>query len=170
VNPEPPAARALREARKGAAGSALEALLCQQLVALDLGGFVKQYKVPGPDRNWTFDLAYVGDALLVEVDGGTFAGGRHTRGLGYEGDREKDNTVQLWGWRVYRFTAQQVKTGQAAATMQVALAMVRGGKPWHYLVDGKERGTLCEAVLQGTVTWYNGTRKSRRKNTTKRGT
>jgi hypothetical protein len=56
------------------------------------------------DRKWRFDFAWPIFRLAVEVDGGTWAGGRHTRGGGYERDAEKLNAAALAGWRVVRLT------------------------------------------------------------------
>ena len=38
--------------------------------------------------------------VAVEVHGGTWVGGRHTRGAGFEKDREKMNEAHLLGWLV----------------------------------------------------------------------
>jgi len=38
--------------------------------------------------------------LAVEVDGGTWTGGRHTRGAGFEADCEKLNAAVIAGFRV----------------------------------------------------------------------
>ena len=65
------------------------------------------------DRNWRFDFAWPDQMLAVEVDGGTFSGGRHTRGQGYEGDCEKGNEAILRGWRVMHVTSKQVESGEA---------------------------------------------------------
>lgn len=72
------------------------------------------------DRNWRFDLAWPAKMLAVEVDGGTFTGGRHTRGQGYEADTEKLNEAVLRGWRVLRVTKHQVEDGSAVAWVERA--------------------------------------------------
>ncbi len=53
-----------------------------------------------PDLDWQLDFAWVEHHLAVEVDGGTYSGGRHVRGSGFEGDCEKINAATLMGWRV----------------------------------------------------------------------
>lgn len=45
-------------------------------------------------------------------------GGRHTRGSGFVKDMEKYNAAGLLGWRVFRFTPKQLKTGEAQAFMR----------------------------------------------------
>ena len=64
-------------------------------------------------RKWRFDLAFTDHKLAVEVEGGGFVQGRHTRGLGLEKDAEKYAEAAILGWTVLRVTPRQVKTGQA---------------------------------------------------------
>jgi very-short-patch-repair endonuclease len=66
-----------------------------------------------PDRRWRFDFAWPDNLLAVEVEGGGFVQGRHTRGAGLAADCEKYNTAVLLGWRVLRVTPDQVTDGQA---------------------------------------------------------
>jgi very-short-patch-repair endonuclease len=66
-----------------------------------------------PVRKWRFDFAWPGRMIAVEVEGGTWTRGRHTRGAGYERDTEKYNTATEYGWKVYRFTSGQVERGEA---------------------------------------------------------
>ena len=64
-----------------------------------------------PIRRWRFDAAYPERGVAVELDGGTFTFGRHTRGAGFEKDCEKINEAQILGWRVFRFTTRQTRDG-----------------------------------------------------------
>ena len=54
-----------------------------------------------------------GKFIAVEIEGGTWQQGRHTRGSGFAKDCEKYNTAAAMGWRVFRFTAEMVKDGSA---------------------------------------------------------
>ncbi len=67
-----------------------------------------------PTRRWRFDFALPEHRIGVEVEGGTWNGGRHTRGSGYEKDCEKYAEALCLGWRVLRVTGKQVKSGDAA--------------------------------------------------------
>lgn len=78
-----------------------------------------------PTRKWRFDFAWLDRRLAVEVDGGAFIQGRHTRGVGYERDCEKLNAAALLGWRVLRFTTGMVEDGRALAVLQEALRSVK---------------------------------------------
>jgi very-short-patch-repair endonuclease len=74
-----------------------------------------------PTRRWRFDWAFRAESLAVEIEGGAWVGGRHTRGAGYVKDLEKYNCATLLGWRILRFTPQQVKSGEALNVLTEAL-------------------------------------------------
>lgn len=64
---------------------------------------VKEYKFH-PERRWRFDYAIPEHKIALEVEGGVWTQGRHTRPQGFLGDIEKYNTATLMGWRVFRTT------------------------------------------------------------------
>lgn len=66
-----------------------------------------------PKRKWRADFHLVGKKILVEVEGGIWSRGRHTRGKGYIGDMEKYNAATMMGFQVLRFSTDQVKSGLA---------------------------------------------------------
>lgn len=72
-------------------------------------------------RKWKFDLAWPERRVALEQEGGVWIRGRHNRGGGMIADMEKYNAAALLGWRVFRFTPQQVQRGEAAAMMREAL-------------------------------------------------
>jgi len=74
-----------------------------------------------PPRRWRFDFAWPARMIAVEIEGGVWTGGRHTRGTGFEADAEKYNTAALMGWKVFRFTGGMVKSGAAIATVIEAM-------------------------------------------------
>ena len=59
--------------------------------------------------------------LLIEIDGGTWTGGRHVTGQGHAADAEKRNAAVLLGYRPLTFTPEQVESGEALATIEKAL-------------------------------------------------
>jgi very-short-patch-repair endonuclease len=102
--------------------SDLEDNLAGQLRAVSLSahplpGYGREYQF----RNWRFDFAWPDYMLAVEVDGGTWSGGRHTRGAGYERDCIKLNEAALAGWLVLRVTGAMVEDGRALAFVERAL-------------------------------------------------
>lgn len=74
-----------------------------------------------PHRRWKSDFRILGTNILVEVEGGTWSGGRHTRGKGYADDCEKYSWAAANGWTVLRYTTQQVTSGTAATGVLEAL-------------------------------------------------
>lgn len=90
---------------------------------------IRAHGLPVPDREfafhdtrrWRFDFAWPDYRIAVEVDGGTWTRGRHLRAKGYEGDAEKLNAATALGWRVYRYTAEKIRTGYAVVEIGVAL-------------------------------------------------
>lgn len=64
-------------------------------------------------RKWRFDWAFVVARLAVEVEGGAFVNGRHTRGVGFVKDTEKYAEALILGWRVLRVTPKQIADGTA---------------------------------------------------------
>lgn len=66
-----------------------------------------------PVRKWKFDFAFPAIKLAVEIEGGTWINGRHSRGSGFTKDCEKYNAAVKLGWRVLRYTTAMVENGAA---------------------------------------------------------
>jgi very-short-patch-repair endonuclease len=66
-----------------------------------------------PIRKWRFDFALTEHRIGLEVEGGIWIQGRHTRGKGYESDLRKANEATRMGWRIFRFTTNMVRRGEA---------------------------------------------------------
>lgn len=99
---------------------------------------VRGARLPDPDRDyrfhdkrkWALDFAWPSevifernqdyptrssDGIAVEIEGGTFVAGRHSRGAGFEKDCEKYAEALILGWRVLRVTGGMVLDGRAIA-------------------------------------------------------
>lgn len=99
-----------------------------------------------PTRKWRFDFAFLAGAVrseelgdrtgsdsnskllvprfshvAVEVQGGIWTGGRHSRGSGLVKEYEKLNAAAALGWRILYCTPQQVQTLHFARTIKAAL-------------------------------------------------
>ena len=72
-------------------------------------------------QDWKFDFAWPDRMIAAEVDGGTWSGGRHVRGAGYEGDCIKLNYAASMGWKVFRYTGAMVTDGRAFAQLNDVL-------------------------------------------------
>ena len=68
-----------------------------------------------PPRRWRFDFAFPDKMIAVEIEGGIWIQGRHTRGSGFVKDLEKYNQATRMGWRVYKFTPTELRKGIAQA-------------------------------------------------------
>jgi hypothetical protein len=99
--------------------------LLQHLRGVDLPEPKREY-VFHPRRKWRFDFAWPVYRIALEVNGGAWTQGRHTRGEGYIEDLNKLNEAQLLGWQVYQVTPAQVKTGQAIGLIERALMQASG--------------------------------------------
>lgn len=75
-----------------------------------------------PTRRWRFDCAFVDAKVAVEIDGATWANGRHTRGSGWLADQEKMNEAAILGWRVIHVTPAQVNDWTAFGLLERILA------------------------------------------------
>jgi len=76
-------------------------------------------------RRWRFDFAWPAQRVAVECDGGTYSGGRHTRGDGYRRDAEKLNAASALGWRVFRVTADMLRDDPHGVVDMVRAAVER---------------------------------------------
>jgi len=105
------------------------------LLAADYPQPVREYRFH-PTRKWRFDFAWprvvcgVREAggVAVEIEGGSWSQGRHTRGAGYAGDCAKYNAAVMSGWRVLRFTSDMLYSDLRACVAQVVA-----------LLDGEQR-------------------------------
>lgn len=83
-----------------------------------------------PERKWRADLAFPVARVIVEVEGGLFAGtkgaaiGRHNSSVGFLKDMEKYNAAAILGWRVIRVTPRQVTRGEAVTIVEDAVKRI----------------------------------------------
>lgn len=110
-----PSAPKRRGARQGE--SPLVASLLHQIASAGLPAPVQEHRFHAA-RRWRFDLAWPERMIAVEVDGGVWSGGRHTRGAGFVADCEKANKATAMGWRVFRFPTPHVSDGTAISVLR----------------------------------------------------
>lgn len=97
-----------------------EESLAAELRWLKLPTPERQYRFH-PTRRWRADFAWPSHKLLLEVDGGGFVNGAHSRGMGMAKDCEKANEAVLAGWRMLRVTPAHIRDGQAIEWITRAL-------------------------------------------------
>jgi len=76
-----------------------------------------------PVRRWRFDYCWPGSKIALELDGGTWTRGRHTRGAGYRGDCEKLNAAASLGFIVYRVMAGMLEDDPAGVVEMLKEAL-----------------------------------------------
>ena len=74
-----------------------------------------------PTRKWRFDYAWPLHKLALEVEGGIWTQGRHTRGAGALADMEKYSEAAILGWRLLYVTPDQAR-GPAIEMIRRAVA------------------------------------------------
>lgn len=100
--------------------SALEEEMAYQLRAMKIA-YVQEYRFH-PKRRWRFDFVIAGSKVALEIEGGTWIQGGHSRPKGFEDDCEKYSEAAVLGWCVLRATASQVRSGAALDLVTRALA------------------------------------------------
>jgi very-short-patch-repair endonuclease len=98
-------------------GSPLVRRLLADMREANLPEPTKEYQFD-PTRRWRADLAYPELHLLIEVEGGRWTRGRHTRGGGFANDIEKYNKAASLGFTVLRFTDLDIKGGYVVKRRQ----------------------------------------------------
>lgn len=78
-------------------------------------------------KDWRFDfmlrkpdcIADIADipGIAVEVEGGAWSGGRHTRGKGFHDDLIKYSSAMRLGWMIYRCDADMIRSHHAIQTI-----------------------------------------------------
>lgn len=74
-------------------------------------------------KDWRFDFAWATHKVFVELQGGVWTAGRHSRGAGYTGDLEKLNSATLLGWRGLFFTTDMLKKDPMGCIDRVKLLL-----------------------------------------------
>lgn len=100
--------------------SNLEILFYNQLKDEQLPAPQHEYSFAS-NRKWRFDFAWPDKMLAVEIEGGTWTQGRHSRPKGFADDCQKYNHAALLGWRVLRYTGDMVRKGEAVDQVRIAL-------------------------------------------------
>lgn len=59
-------------------------------------------------RRWRFDFACPEARVAIELEGGVWSGGRHTRGSGFSEDCIKYHAAAVGGWTVFRLTGRML--------------------------------------------------------------
>jgi len=72
-------------------------------------------KIRKPTR---VDFAGIDKKIAIEIEGGTWVFGRHSRGTGFTNDCNKYNWLTMRGWKVLRYTTDHDKKGEYPDLLQ----------------------------------------------------
>ena len=87
--------------------SNLEATFAMALAAVGCD-MIREYKFH-PTRKWRLDFADQQSKTGLEIDGGEFSGGSHSRGVGMANDYEKRNSATEMGWAIFQITGAMTR-------------------------------------------------------------
>ena len=79
-----------------------------------------------PKRKWQLDFAWIDRKIAVEIHGGIYMQGHHSRGQNQEDDFEKVNEAVRLGWRVFVFGPKWCRRKKRTMQSSDALAFLHG--------------------------------------------
>lgn len=146
-------------------GSGPEKRMAATLKIAGVQGWEREFAFH-PVRGWRFDFAWPDALVALEIEGGVFSGGRHSRGAGIREDMTKYNEAQLLGWMVIRVLPEWIKKGRALLLVERALALrtprtgTAGTTPRSTAADAPtgERSTATPPTTSGTKCRRTSTR------------
>lgn len=86
----------------------------KSLKVIPIDELKRETVLPDGYADWSHDFAIPAKKILIELEGGTWTGGSHVRGMRFESDAVKYNECQARGWRIFRFTGDMVNDARAA--------------------------------------------------------
>lgn len=101
-------------------GQAETLLLIQYGQELNLGPAFPEFQFAAElRRKFRADIGFPQEHLLIEIEGGNWTRGGHTRGQGYEDDCEKYSIASILGYTLIRVTYGMVNNGLAYQLMKL---------------------------------------------------
>ena len=95
---------------------------------IGLGPRIRERIAEAKLKDWRFDFAWPDLMIAVEVEGGGWTGGRHTRVKGFEDDLRKYDKAMGLGCTVYRCSGSMVKEGVAVRSIEKLLQLTQETK------------------------------------------
>lgn len=78
----------------------------------------REFRIPGRQFRYDFMVPVEGHAgIVVEIHGGLFVNGGHSRGAAFERDLEKQHRALLHGYLFVAFSTGQVRSASAIDTV-----------------------------------------------------
>lgn len=111
-----------KRAKKQRQPSSLESAFNALAKLAALPPYETEYRF-APPRRWRFDMAWPEEKVAVELEGGIWTGGRHSRGKGMQEDMEKYNAATSLGWKVLRYSTNDLRDKPLVMMEQVKQAL-----------------------------------------------
>jgi very-short-patch-repair endonuclease len=103
----------------------------EQAVELILAGhkieFIREYRFNSA-RRWRADFCIPQYKILIEVMGGTWTSGKHSRGKGQRNDYEKNNSAVMLGYNCLYYTSDMIRDNPGQILTDVLLCIEGGNK------------------------------------------
>jgi hypothetical protein len=87
--------------------------------------------------------------VAIEIEGGIFTNGRHTRGRGYQRDLDKYSAATARGWRVLRFSVEDILRGREIEILK-AVAAATIGSPGGAGANSDAIGEIAAGQMPGS--------------------
>lgn len=71
-----------------------------------------------PTRRWRLDYCHLATRTAIELEGGAYSKGRHTRGKGFVNDCDKYNAASMLGYTVLRLATGMVTHDRLAEIIE----------------------------------------------------
>ena len=98
-----------------------------------------------PCRKWRIDFAIVNLKIGIEIEGGVWSNGAHTRGKGFVEDMEKYNSAATLGWVILRFTPQDLNKITTFETVQKTIEARR------FCLDREQLDFILNKALNAAI-------------------
>ena len=105
-----------------------------------------------PSRKWRFDYAWPDKMVALEVEGGVWTMGRHTRGIGFVRDMEKYNAATLLGWRVLRVPIADLQKESTFCMLADIFSQPRNGGNYSPWTSQNRQSAISAAQCQASKT------------------
>jgi hypothetical protein len=85
---------------------------------------IPEYKFAAPERQYRADFAFLEARIIVEIDGGVWrkGGGAHSHPTNILRDMERTNEASIRGWRLMRFTPEELNKAATFGKIKEAIA------------------------------------------------
>ena len=106
-----------------------------------------------PERRWKIDVAWPDLKIAVELEGGIFTKGGHTRGRGYSRNCEKYNALAMLNWTLLRYTTIDLDERPVQMIEEIS-ALIKMKEPtmYHHAADQTNKPTVAPVQVESPPT------------------